>query len=70
MSLQNKKQTRKLSKKSRNKKWKKYEKRKKTSSSSNKEDSLDQHGNQDKISLITMKLLENENKNKELKNEL
>ena len=70
MSLQDKKQIRKLLKKLKNKKQRKYEKRKEINSSSNREDSLNQYENQDKISFIMMKLLENGNKNKELKNEL
>ena len=48
----------------------KYKKKKKTSFLSSKRDSSNQSENQDKISLITIKLSENEDKNKELKNEL
>ena len=70
MSLQNKKHIQKLSKKSKNKRLRKYRKRKKTSFSSSERDSSSQHENQDKISSITMKLFGNEDKNKELKNEL
>ena len=51
-------------------KVKEIRKRKKTSSSSSEEDSLNQRRNQDKISSIAMKLSENGNKDKELKNEL
>ena len=70
MSLRNKEHIRKLSKKSKNEKWKKYEKRKETDFSSNERDSLNQHENQERILFITIKLSENGNKDKELKNEL
>ena len=70
MSLQNREHVQKSLKKSKNKKSKKYKKRKKTSFSSNKRDSSNQSENQDKISFIIIKLLENKDKNKELKNEL
>ena len=59
-----------MSKKLKNKKLKKYKKRKKISFSLNKRDLLNQSRNQDKISFITIKLLRNKDKNKELKNEL
>ena len=70
MSLQNKKHIQKLSKKLKNKKSRKYKKRKKINFSLNKRDSSNQYENQDKISFIKMKLFENEDKNKELKNKL
>ena len=70
MSLRIKKQTQRLLKESKNEKWKKYEKRKETNSSLNRKNFLGQHENQDKILLITIKLSENKNKNKELKNKL
>ena len=70
MSLQNKKRTQKLSKKSKNKRSRKYKKRKKIDFSLSKRDSSNQYENQDKISFITIKLSGNEDKNKELKNEL
>ena len=59
-----------MSKKSKNEKSKKYKKKKKTNFSLSKRDSLNQCKNQDKILLITIKLLENKDKNKELKNKL
>ena len=70
MFLRNKKHTQKSLKKSKNKKSRKYKKKIKTSFSLSKRDLLNQSKNQDKISFITIKLLRNENKNKELKNEL
>ena len=70
MPSKNKEYTRKLLKKLKNKKLRKYKKRKKTSFLSSKRNLLNQSENQKKISLITMKLLENRNKNRELKNEL
>ena len=57
-------------KKLKNEKSKKYKKRKKTDFSLRKKDSLNQFKSQDKISFITIKLLRNKDKNKELKNEL
>ena len=68
MFLRNKKHTQKLSKKLKNKKSRK--KKKKKSFSLIKRDSLNNSRNKDKISLITIKLLRNKDKNKELKNEL
>ena len=70
MFLQKRKQTLKLLKELKNKKLRKYKKKEKTSFLLNKRDSLSLSENQDKISLIIKRLLENENKNKELKNKL
>ena len=70
MFSRNKKHVQRLSKKSKNEKSRKYKKRKETGFSSSKRDSSNQSENQDKISFMTIKLLENKDKNKELKNKL